>query len=308
MELRQLRYLTRIAEAGSLGRAAALLRMSQPALSMQLRQLEEELGVRLFSRHHGGMMPTAAGERLVAHSRRILNDVEAAVHDTLEQADRVTGQVAIGLPAPVAMAFGPGMVRSLLEGFPGVRFNLIEGRSTQLETWLLQGELDLAVIYNPTSTPLLLHELLWEEELFLFAAEDSDRRLPRRLADVRSLEGFPLILSASGNTTRQVVDQALGSIGASLDVLLEISSLPTLLALVEEGLGCSILNELCIWPGYLQRRFTLCRLPQPVFSHRLFLSWAAGRTLSRAARELARTLGPTLRQQHRLLTRRIRGR
>lgn len=289
MELRQLRYFLQIVEQKSFGKAAAALRIAQPALSQQIRRLEEDLGVRLLVRHPAGATPTSAGEVLARHADAILKAVTVARQETIDRAEVVTGRVAIGLPTPVAFAFGTEIVRDLLTRYPKVAFNLVQDRSVQLEQWLLAGDLDIALCYNPSPTPFLLHEPIWREELLLFGPADRGE-LPDALSDAAKLADYPLILPPRPNTIRTVVDNAAAKAGAQLHVALELDSLTTIMDLAAEGFAYSILNELSIRNEFLRGRLRACRLQQPSFSHELVLSWSVGRPLSRAARELARQL------------------
>lgn len=289
VDLRQLRYFLQIVERKSFGKAAAALRMAQPALSQQIRRLEDDLGVRLLVRHAAGVTPTSAGETLARHARLILDAANIARQETIDCAEVVTGRVSIGLPTPIALAFGTEIVRSLLARYPKVAFNLIQDRSVHLEQMLLEGALDLALCYNPTPTPLLLHEPIWREELLLFGAADHSE-LPDGLDRAARLADYPLILPARPNTIRTVVDSAAAYAGARLQIVLEIDSLTTIIDLAAEGFAYAILNEHSVGSELLRRRLRGCRLPQPSFAHELVLSCSVGRPLSRAARELARLI------------------
>ncbi|WP_210483433.1 LysR family transcriptional regulator [Microvirga antarctica] len=290
LELRQLRYFTKIVEAKSFGKAALSLGLAQPALSQQIRKLEEELGVLLLVRHSSGVVPTEPGEVLFGHAQSILAHIERAAHETRDRGDAISGKVDLGMPAPLCVAFGPRVLREVREFFPQIDLRLVEGRSVHLEDQLIEGSLDLAVLYEPSSTKLLLHERLAVEELVLIGPH-SDTALPARLLHLEALASFPLILPT---TVRGFVESAMQHRGVGPQSVIELNSHPTMMRLVTECFGYGLLPELSIIDGVRAGRFRICRLPQPEMSHRVVLSSATERPLSRAAREIARHLRPLL--------------
>jgi LysR family nitrogen assimilation transcriptional regulator len=298
LELRQLRYFIQIVEAKSFGKAATVLRLAQPALSHQIRKLEDELGVQLLIRHSGGVLPTEAGETFLEHAKGVLRQIEQARQETTDRSLVVSGKVAVGMAGPVCLAFGARIVREFLQSFPNVSFNLVEGRSTQLEEWLLSGNLDLAVLYEPSLTKQLLHEEIATEEVVLLGPAN-DAALPARLKRIEDLAKFPIILPTHPNTIRTLIDRVASEHGVAIASVIELNSYTTMMRLVAEGMGYSLLPELCVREEASQGRFRICRLPQPLMSHRLVLSSPTDRPLTKAVREIARRLPALLASRYR---------
>jgi LysR family nitrogen assimilation transcriptional regulator len=289
LELRQLRYFIQIVEAKSFGRAAAVLRLAQPALSHQIRKLEDELGVQLLIRHSGGVLPTEAGDVFLEHAKGILRQIEQARQEVTERSQVVSGKVAVGMAGPVCLAFGARIVREFLHRFPSVSFNLVEGRSVQLEEWLLNGNLDIAVLYEAGTAKQLVHEEITTEEVVLLGPAQ-DNIMPARLTRIEDLSKFPIILPTRPNTIRKLIDRVAAEHGIALSSVIELNSYTTMMRLVAEGVGYSLLPELCVKDATYEGRFRICRLPQPMMSHRLLLSAPTDRPLTKAAREIARQL------------------
>jgi len=289
VELRQLRYFIQIVEAKSFGRAAAVLRLAQPALSHQVRKLEDELGVQLLIRHSGGVLPTEAGVVFLEHAKGILRQVEQARQEAIDCSRVVGGKVAVGMASPVCLAFGARIVREFLHCFPNVSFNLVEGRSVQLEEWLLNGNLDIAVLYEAGIGKQLVHEEITTEEVVLLGSA-RDNVMPARLQRIEDLSQFPIILPTRPNTIRKLIDRVATEHEIALSSVIELNSYAAMMRLVAEGVGYSLLPELCVAEPAREGRVRICRLPQPLMSHRLLLSSPIDRPLTRAAREIARRL------------------
>jgi LysR family transcriptional regulator, nitrogen assimilation regulatory protein len=277
-----------IVEAKSFGKAAMVLRLAQPALSHQVRKLEDELGVQLLIRHSGGVVPTEAGEVFLEHAKGILRQIEQARQETTDRSQVISGKVAVGMAGPVCLAFGARIVREMLQAFPNVSFNLVEGRSVQLEEWLLNGNLDLAVLYEAAASKQLVHELITTEEVVLLGANDAP--LPARLKRIEDLSKYPIIMPTRPNTIRKLIDRVASEHGIALTSVIELNSYNTMMHLVAEGVGYSLLPELSVREAANAGRLKLCRLPQPLMNHRLLLSAPTDRPLTKAAREIARRL------------------
>ena len=162
MELRQLRYFVAIAEAGSLSRASERLRVAQPALSMQLANLEAECGTQLFERTNRGVRLTASGALLLRHADTILRQVNEATQAIRSSAD-LTGQVSIGLPTTVSDAFVSALLQRVEAELPGVTLRVAEHMTASLGDMLADGALDLAILMNaPDQASVAMQPLLLE--------------------------------------------------------------------------------------------------------------------------------------------------
>src|SRR5574343_416429 len=150
MDLKQLEYFVRVAELGSFTRAAHALDVAQPALSRQVRLLEVELRQNLLVRNGRGATPTEAGKLLLDHRRGILHQIARAREELGRVRGGLAGRVAIGLPPSLARALAVPLTKAFRHNLPEASLSISEGLSAALQEGLLNGRLDLAVLYNPT--------------------------------------------------------------------------------------------------------------------------------------------------------------
>jgi len=230
-----LRTFVQVAELGSFTRAAHVLRVAQPALSRQVRALEVELRQPLFERNGRGVTLTPAGQRLLAHGRGILQQLERARQDLEEQRGAATGLLSIGLPPSVGRTLTAPLVEAFRERFPRATLTMVEGLSTYTLEWLAQGRVDCAVVYN--ATPAAAFDLLpvLEEGLYLVSARGKARGhalvgKPVTLSDVAAHE---LVIPSRPHAIRMRLETVLAEAGLKPRVGLEIESVPAILDLVQ---------------------------------------------------------------------------
>lgn len=238
MTLVQLANFVRIAELGSLSKAAAVLRIAQPALSRQLRLLEADLGSSVFMRHAWGISLTPAGEILLVRARKLLLEAEAARDAIHALASEPTGRVAIGVPTSVAVTLLPELAAILRNKWPKLRPHLVDGFSAQLHGRMLAGELDLALLYEDRAIGPLETTPLLAENLMLVTSADT---VVEETSAAEMLVGGPLILPARPNRLRLIVDEALANRPGDEPDILEVDSLPAIISMVERGQGRTVL-------------------------------------------------------------------
>lgn len=243
MDLRQLRTFVQVAEAGSFSKAALILDVAQPALSRQVRQLETELRETLLLRHGRGVALTEAGQRLLAHGRAILQQVEVARSEVAAGRDEPAGQIAIGLPPSLARQWTLPLIQAFQIQMPKARCAIIEGFSMHISEWLSEGRLDLGLLYNPEPSAQVSTRPLIEEALCLVspvATEVSqDVTGPVRFAQ---LSGLPLVMPQRGHTFRKLMETQAALHGVQLNVAWEVSSVGVIPDLVRAGLGHAALT------------------------------------------------------------------
>ncbi|NBO42702.1 MAG: LysR family transcriptional regulator, partial [Betaproteobacteria bacterium] len=167
MDLKQIEYFVRVAEMGSFTRAAIALNVAQPALSRQVRLLEVELRQTPLKRNGRGASPTEAGLLLLEHGRGILHQIERT-HEALGRArSGLTGRVALGLPPSVARVLTVPLTRAFREKMPDAQLSISEGLTSAMQESLLNGRLDIALLYNMKPTSGLEVSHLVQEELWL---------------------------------------------------------------------------------------------------------------------------------------------
>lgn len=147
--IRQLRYFAAVYEEANFSKAAEREHCSQPALSAQIRNLEQVLDRRLFERSVNGVVPTAAGQRFYRHSVAILRSVNAAELEIAEMSGLVGGLVRAGLIPSVVRGLLPAFLPGFVEAYPMVDIRVIQGFSDTLAQWVLAGEVDFAVVLGP---------------------------------------------------------------------------------------------------------------------------------------------------------------
>ena len=192
MDLRALRYLAEVARLGSITKAAMKLNVAQPALSRQIRLLEEELGVTLLLRHRRGVKPTKEGIDLANSAEVVLRMVRRIREDMSSRSAEPSGRIRLGfLPGPGSLFIGQ-LVADFIRQFPKVTFQLREAMTTELKDGLLTDQLDLAVMIYDVRDQTLNREPLFAEDVWLAGAP---ARWPFRQKTLlpKHLEGLPLI-------------------------------------------------------------------------------------------------------------------
>jgi len=240
VNLRRLKYFVKIVDIGSLTQAAEVLFIAQPALSQQLATLEGEVRQQLLVRTKRGVTPTEAGKVLYRHAQIILRQCEQARVDMEAAGEGLSGQVSVGLaPGTAASALSLPLLRTVRARHPGILLYLNENYGTTLSELIMNGRMDLAVLYGDKAIHGLSFQPLLKEPLFLVgpAAMPAPAQ-PVKLVDLRDIE---LFLPRPYNVVRKLVDAAFVRAGMVPRVVAEIESAFTLTAAIADGLGATIL-------------------------------------------------------------------
>lgn len=240
MDIRQLKYFVSIVDCGSLSKAADQLCVAQPSLSQQVANLEVELKTQLLLRSHQGVKPTEAGRALYLRARDVLRQV-AQIPLAVQVSGTESGQVAIGLPTSVAVVFALPLYRHVRRHFPGIRLHIVEGMSGYLAELMANGRLDMAILFRDAETRGVSVQPLFEENLYAFGEIDGIRAG----ADVplRRLAGVPLVLPSPANGLRLLIERAFAREGIEPEVVADVDSLPTMLAIARELDGVTIVSS-----------------------------------------------------------------
>ncbi|WP_425644399.1 LysR family transcriptional regulator [Agrobacterium leguminum] len=238
MDIRQLAYFVRVAELGSFSRASAFLHIAQPALSRQVRNLEAELKEALLVRNGRGVELTEAGERLLDNARGILRQIERTYEDIENSRTGKSGKVGIGLPATISTAIATALIRRLREELSDAQVTLVHGRSNQLQEWIMSGRLDMAIMYDAPSSPILeIHELV-DENLYLIGREGAFK--DDKPVHLEALAEVPMVIACRPNSTRVLLDSELARFGQKLNIVFELDPLDTMFDLVRDGYGFTV--------------------------------------------------------------------
>ena len=240
MELRRLEYFVSIAEHGSLGRAAEVLRIAQPALTRQVRLLEEELGVTLFTRTSRGMRLTEVGDELLSEVVGPLRQLRGSLDNIRTFSSSLAGNVAIGMPPTVAEFLAPPLLERIGLREPNISPRIVEGTSQHLSEWLFNSELDMVILYGPVLDDKFVTRELMTEEMVLIGGPSSGLS-PERRKSFREVIDLPLILPNPRNGLRRVSEKLAAKFKAELQIRYVIDSLPVLKDMVGKGHGYTIL-------------------------------------------------------------------
>jgi LysR family transcriptional regulator, transcription activator of glutamate synthase operon len=276
MDLRQLRYLVALADERHFTRAAAREHIAQPALSQQIRRLEDELGMTLVERTTRQVKVTDAGEVLVARARRILGELDAANAELLALKGMETGRVRVG----TMHTMGPVDVSLVLaifhERHRGIELTVREESSEELAEMVRDDELDLAflsVTERVESHGLGFHQLVFEELVVLL--EPSHRLARRSRLRIAELEGEEFISFREGARLRELLFVAAREAGFEPNVKLESNESQRIRRLVSRGMGVAILPRSdAVAPG---AEVAVVELTDPPLARDITLAWRQGR-------------------------------
>jgi LysR family transcriptional regulator, nitrogen assimilation regulatory protein len=295
MDLKQLEYFVRVAELGSFTRASIVLDIAQPALSRQIRLLEVELRQNLLIRNGRGVTLTEAGKVLLEHSRGILHQVERAREELGRVRGALSGRVAVGLPPSLAKLLTVPLTRAFRERLPEASLCIREGLSVTMQESLASGRLDIALIYNATSSPDIEARHLLDEDLFLVRRNTGQ---PPRPVTLDELAATPLIIPSRPHSIRMLVESTLASAGLRPSITLEIDGVAAILDLVADGAGSAVLSQNAVLTSAKTSDLVAHPITPPLCS-RLFMALSAQRptTLTQQAmmtliEELVRTPPP----------------
>src|SRR6266850_4969432 len=240
MEIRQLRAFISIAELGTFTAGAQRVHVTQAAISMQIRQLENELGAKLFIRAPRRVMLTEAGEQLLQRARQILRDHDAAIDEIAELAGAERGRLRIGsASAMVTTDVLPKLLKEVRKKHPGAEITVASGTSEALVQQILAGEVDLAFVSLPVEARGINTERLSEDQLVAIASP-RHKLAKQRTISAYTLAGEKLILGERGGNTRRLIDQFFAQAGVTLKVAMELSRQAAIRRMVEEDMGVGI--------------------------------------------------------------------
>lgn len=243
ISLKQLRYFEALASHGHFGRAAESCAISQPALSLQIKELEETIGAPLVERGARHARLTPLGQNFMERAREILQSVEELGDLARASGDYLKGKLRIGMIPTIAPYLFPDVIKGLRRQFPELTLIPREAKTKNLVKELKEGLLDLAVMAIPIDDPALHEQVLFDEE-FLLVRPSSQADLP--IPSMDTLNEASLLLLEEGHCFR---DQALAFCNippSGKQVVMEGSSLSTLVQMVGAEIGLSLLPEMAV--------------------------------------------------------------
>lgn len=270
METRYLQSFLKVAEVGSISRAAESLGITQPSLSHQILRLEDELGSKLFRRTARGVALTEAGRLFHARARQILDGAKEAIEDIRQLENEPSGSVILAVPHSISRLAGVALVTAFLDHAPQVSFRLVEATTGQIRGWLDLAKVDLGILVDLGPLRHLAGREIATEELFLIGPPGAYGTLAG-LPDIAAshLEGLPLIMPGLPHGLRQFIDRVAADLGLVLRVRQELDAMAHMGPLISAGYGYSLLPASVIGEELAAGQVSIARVAAGVFRRTL---------------------------------------
>ena len=291
MRLRQLESFITVCELGSISKAAERLHVAQPALGLQLRGLEEDLGAQLVERHARGVVPTAAGVLALDWARDVLRLTLAVKEQLRTLSTGLSGTLTLGLTPSAATAFALPILRELQVVLPDLRVHLAEAVGHVLREWILAGRVDLALVFDVSGPQDTAPGLLRESLYFMTAGGSAGG--PITMAEL--LE-HPLAMPAAGDSMRKAVESAARELGLTPRIEFEVQSIGVILKLVRSGLASTVLPMPMVLDLVREGALVARRIEAPALTRTLRWATADAPAQPGAIRELQRLVERVVRE------------
>ena len=272
MTLNELRYVVAVAQERSFGRAAAKCFVSQPALSVAIQKLEDELGAPLFERGKNEVTVTPVGERIVEQAQKVLEEAARIREIAMGGRDQLVGTLRLGIIHTVAPYLLPDLVPALHEAAPEMPLDIEENLTENLETGLRSGRLDAAIVALPFRVPGVVAEFLYEEP-FQVVVPQGHKWAKRKAIAPDELSREHAILLNVGHCFRDQVLDACPELNQSDAQVTRTNSLETVRNMVASGLGVSVLPRDALTPRYHSQLVVPVPFTQPVPTRRIALAY-----------------------------------
>ncbi len=270
--LKQLKYFDALAREQHFGRAADACAVTQPALSMQIQELEASLGIALVERTRSGVKLTPKGAEIALRAQRLLNDARDLIDFAQHSAGLLSGSLRFGVIPSVAPYLLPPLLPLLRQHYPDLVLHLRETQTHHLTEELAEGKLDVLLLALPVKHPDIETLEIFQDR-FLLALPKSKKLSGRVRATKELIEGDRLLLLEEGHCLR---DQALTFCALQqVDMIntFGATSLATIVEMVSAGLGITLLPEICLGVETRNRDLKVIRFADPEPSRTLGLAW-----------------------------------
>lgn len=237
MEIRQLKAFLAIAEAKTFTAGARRVNVTQAAISMQIRQLEDEVGLQIFTRTPRRVILTEAGEYLLDRARKILREHDSALAEIAELGGAEHGRLRIGsASAEFATQQLPRILQGLREKFPNSELNVSAGTSQTLVDKIMHGGIDIAFVSLPVDNSSITTDMLFSDEIVAIA-HPGHKRANEKYISAAALAGERLILGERGGNTRRMIDDFFNAANVRPNIIMELSRQEAINQMVENNLG-----------------------------------------------------------------------
>lgn len=290
------------ADIGSLSKVAVTYGTSQPHISRQIGELEHQCGGRLFERTGRGVVLTELGQRITPQIRAWLANTEQLFNDVRTSAGTPIGKVRIGSLPSTTYPLVTTLYKHLKAQYPLIQLAVHEGQGAQLETWLEDGSVDLAILYRTSPSPSNSDIYLIETPTYLVSAA-GDRLTARPTVQFSMLHNLPLVLFCRPSSWRNRLEQLANENGISLNIALEADSLRMQTHVVADGGIYALLGPYAIDAASKNCRLQSSKLVDPVVSRHIALAMSrhgqltlACRTVMQVMREITKSGATGLRR------------
>lgn len=289
MDYKQLRAFLTIAETGNMTRASEMLHLVQPAISRQLRLLEEDIGVKLFQRERYGMALTEAGKSLLGYARRAMLELDRARAELSGSSAEVAGIVTVGLLPSTCDLLASALVSAVAREHPRIVIRIVMDYAGTLEQLIESGEIDAALLYGFEHEPRVQARALVTEPLWLIgsAAAGLNRRQPVKL---ESLADMALILPNGPGGMRTFIDHICAVSHLTLQVSAETNAMSVMKSLVLGGHGFTFGTPISFGQELASGQLTGAPLGEQGFTRTIGLALAANRAVPQAVRHVVELL------------------
>lgn len=297
MELRQIRYFITVAETKSLSRAIEKLHIAQPALSQNIKNLEEELGSKLFNRSHQGMELTGTGQLFLNHAYAIMQEVNKAKEVVAEEEENPSGRIFLGMAMSVSNVLSVPLYKLIREKYPNIELHLEYGLSGNMINAFQSGALDLLICPGIEKTQGGEIEKLMREEYYLVT-----RNVPGSGKDTEiefsQLPHYPLLISGPQHDVAQMLQKHALKHDITLNILQGAGGLQPTLRLIREGIGNCVLPWAAIYDQAEEKQLNAVKIIKPKLERTTSLIYPADRLQSNACKKVVKAIIQVTKQLH----------
>ena len=276
-----------VIQRGSFSAAADILGLSQPAVSLQVRQLEQFLRTRLVERTGRGIKATAAGLALLEHGNRIEQVVEEAIRSVSEFSHEISGTITLGTGATACIHLLPPLLRQLREEHPLLRVGVTTGNTLDVVRAVEENRLDIGLVTLPAIGRALEVMPLLDEEFVLIISQAQDEEIAQFSPQI--LHALPLIAFESGSGTRDLIDDWFNTCDLEVCPVMQLGSIEAIKRMVRAGLGYSIVPRMAV-ENVADREGLSVRSLNPVLHRQLGIVMRQDKILSKGISEVIRLL------------------
>lgn len=289
MDFYQLTYFKKVAETRSISRASGELLLTQPAVSKQMKALEDELGEKLFDRIGKKVFLTRTGEVLYTYAEKILRSVKEAKTAVKDMSLECSGELVIGTSDHISLHRLPEILKRYTSAFPKVDLRLRCHRSETVLDMVNKNLVDLGVITLPKTAFKLVSKTIWQDPMSLVFPKNHPLQ-SLKVIRLKDIAKYGIILPEVGTTTRNTLDAAFSGKRLTPNIAMEVAYIETIKGLVKAGLGVSILPDKAVEQEILSGILVKSKIQDATFSRNLGVVYLKDKFLSRPAVEFLRFL------------------